>query len=120
MMIKLSEEKAEHAIALILRYGSLISTLIMTLGLSLLLVHGPPRSLSAEKGIRISVLFQGLIRLEPVAIMELGILLLLLTPVFRIVVAVASFALEREYKYVLISLGVLAVVLLSIGFAVEG
>ncbi len=35
-----------------------------------------------------------------------------------VVAAVVSFALEREYKYFLISLGVLAVVLLSIGFAI--
>ncbi len=118
-MLKLSEEKGQQAIALILRYGSKISTLIMAVGIALLLVRGMAPSLTAEKGIGAGILFQKLMRFDPLALTEFGILLLLLTPVFRIAVAVVSFALEREYKYVLISIGVLGVLLLSISFAVR-
>lgn len=118
-MIKLSDPKAHRAIAFVLRYSSQISTLLMGLGLAFLLLRGLSPSLAAEKGIRTAMLFQRLIRFDPVAVTELGILLLLLTPVLRIVVAAISFALERDYKYFLIALGVLAVVLLSIGFAVK-
>ncbi len=39
-----------------------------------------------------------------------GILLLLATPVLRIVVSLFAFAREKEWKYVLISLGVLGIV----------
>ncbi len=93
-------KKPNTAIALTLRYGALASTLVMALGVGLLLMHRP------------------LWRLEPEAVIRAGIILLLLTPVFRIVVAAVGFALERDFRYLLISLGVLAVVLGSIRFAV--
>ena len=113
-----SEDRGRRAIALILRYGSQISTLIMLLGLCLLLLRGPVTSLSGGQRLKLETVFRGLIRLEPVALTEFGILLLLLTPIFRILAAVVSFTLEREYKYVWISLGVLSVVILSIRLAV--
>jgi uncharacterized membrane protein len=57
------------------------------------------------------------LRVDPPAVAELGLLLLLLTPILRIVVAATTFGLERDHKYMFIALGVLAVVMLSIGFA---
>jgi len=119
-MARLSQEKGEHAIAVVLRYGSLISTLIMALGLGLMLLRGPAPSLPAYHRMRLSVFFPMLVRFDPAAVTEFGVLLLLLTPLFRILVAMVSFALERDLKYVLIALGVLAVVLLSISYAIEG
>lgn len=118
-MARFSEERSERAIAGVLRYGSLISTLIMALGLGLMLLRGPATSLAAYHGIRLSVLLPLVVRFDPAALTELGVLLLLLTPLFRILVAMISFALERDLKYVLIALGVLVVVLLSISFAIE-
>lgn len=117
-MTGLSPQRGERAIALVLRYGALISTVIMALGLTLMLLRGPAGSLTFHR-IRPGMLFQKLAQFDPAALTEFGILLLLFTPILRIVVAVISFALERETKYVLISLGVLAVVLVSIGFAIE-
>jgi uncharacterized membrane protein len=119
-MVTIPEETSERVIAWVLRYGSLISTLIMALGVGLMLVRGPAVSLPTYHRIRLSLLFPGLIRFDPAALTEFGILLLLFTPVFRILVAVVTFALERDTKYVLISIGVLAVVLLSISFAIQG
>jgi uncharacterized membrane protein len=119
-MTALTQEKADRAISVVLRYGSLISTVIMTLGLVLMLVHRPARRLAGFHRIHPAELFPLLIRADPAAVTEFGILLLLFTPIFRIVVAVVSFALQRDMKYVLISLGVLLVVLLSISFAIEG
>jgi uncharacterized membrane protein len=118
--VPLSEEKAERAIALALRYGSMASTAIIALGLGLMLWRGLSLPLAGDRGLRLSMLLPKLMRFDPAAVTESGILLLLLTPLFRIIVAGVSFALERDLKYVLISLGVLLVVLLSISFAVEG
>lgn len=42
-----------------------------------------------------------------------GFLILLATPGLRIIVAGIQFLREREYKYVLVSLGVLAIVVLA-------
>jgi uncharacterized membrane protein len=119
-MVTIPEETSERVIAGVLRYGSLISTLTMALGLGLMLVRGPAVSLPVYHRIRLSLLVSGLIRFDPAALTELGILLLLFTPVFRIIVAVVTFALERDAKYVLISLSVLVVVLLSLSLAIQG
>ncbi len=112
-------EKGKRAIALTLRYGSLISTLVMTLGLVLMVARGSAPRLMTATRIRAATILEGLVRFDPAALIEFGIVLLLLTPIFRILVAVISFALERDYKFVLISLGVLAIVLFSISLAVE-
>jgi len=44
---------------------------------------------------------------------KIGMVILLATPVLRIVVAAIQFARERDLKYVLISLGVLGIVVLA-------
>ncbi len=117
-MDKLPQEKAQRAIALTLRYGATASTLIMAIGVALSLLHRPLPSLMGAPTLGRALSFGRLWGLEPQAVTEVGIVFLLLTPVFRIMVATVGFALERDFRYVLISLGVLAVVLVSVGFAV--
>jgi uncharacterized membrane protein len=117
---KLSQEKAELTIALVLRYGSLLATIVMALGLTLFFVRGEITALPQFHRITARHLLTRLIRFDPAAVTESGILLLLFTPIFRILVALVTFALERDYKYVWISLGVLSIVLLSISFAIGG
>jgi uncharacterized membrane protein len=51
--------------------------------------------------------------LDPFLLFYLGILVLMLTPVFRVVIVVVSFSLERDKRFVLISLGVLVILLIS-------
>jgi len=116
-MGSLSGDKGEKAIALVLRYGALVSTLIMALGIAVTLLRGPAGSLAASHRLRPALLLSQLMRLDAAAVTEVGVLLLLLTPIVRIVAAVVTFAIERDTRYVLISLGVLAVISLSIGFA---
>ncbi len=48
---------------------------------------------------------------DPSAIIELGLLLLVATPICRVIFAVLAFAVERDKLYVLVSLTVLAVLL---------
>ena len=47
-------------------------------------------------------------------LMQLGLLLLIATPVARVVMAVVGFALERDRLYVVVSLIVLAILLASL------
>ena len=116
-MARLSEDRAQFAIAAVLRYGSLASTLIMALGLVLILLHRPSALPPLSSPTPIGALLTRALRVDPPAVAELGLLLLLLTPILRIVVAATTFGLERDHKYMFIALGVLAVVMLSIGFA---
>jgi uncharacterized membrane protein len=58
-------------------------------------------------------LLQGIARGDASAIVVLGILLLVATPICRVIFAVIAFAIERDRLYVAISLTVLAVLLLG-------
>jgi uncharacterized membrane protein len=117
MLRQEAEEKAQNAIASVLRYGSMISTAVMALGVTLAMFRGggAARSGAPPPAALIVKIFE----FDPMGIAELGIFFLLLTPVFRVAIAVVAFAIERDHKYVLISSGVLVVVLASIGFALR-
>jgi uncharacterized membrane protein len=114
-----TEQTIERGITRVLRFGALFSTVIMLAGVVLALVQGKPGGQAALNFLRFRDLFPGLLRLDPAAVTELGVLLLLFTPVARIAIAAIGFAAERDMKYMVISLGVLAVVLFSIAFAIE-
>ena len=117
MHMQETEEKARTAIAAVLRYGSLLSALVMAAGVGLALLRGGATALSGESAL--GALLGRVLVLDPLGVTELGILLLLLTPVFRVVIAVIGFAAERDGKFVLVSLGVLAVMLSSIAYALR-
>jgi len=51
---------------------------------------------------------------EPLAIAQLGLLVLLATPIARVAVSVVAFALERDRIYTAITLAVLAILLASV------
>ena len=116
-MTRLPEGKAQAAIAAVLRYGSLVSTLVMALGLVMILVRGLSAYPPLESPAAVGIVLARALRLDAPAISELGLILLLLTPILRIVVAATTFGLERDHKHMFIALGVLAVVVLSIGYA---
>lgn len=118
-MIQLSGEKAQTAIAAVLRYGSLISTLVMAFGLALVLLHRPPLLPPLGSPAAAGLLLSRAVQFDAPAVSEIGVLLLLLTPILRIVVAAVSFGLERDHKHMFIALGVLGVVILSIIYAME-
>lgn len=103
------EEAAVRWISGVLKVGSYGSTLLMLAGVILALfrpVNAAHYSLWDLAG--------HLARLDPTAVMQAGIALLLLTPVGRILVAIVSFARERDYRYVWVSSGVLLIVISSV------
>jgi uncharacterized membrane protein len=52
--------------------------------------------------------------LNPLGLIQLGLLLLIATPVARVVFSVAGFAIERDWMYVVITLLVLLTLLYSL------
>ncbi len=58
-------------------------------------------------------LFKGIIAFRSVSIMELGILLLIATPVLRVLFSVFAFAYEKDYIYVVFTIIVLLVLIFS-------
>ena len=53
-------------------------------------------------------IIHGAAQLEPLAVMQLGVLLLILTPVARVAFSLALFVIKRDWLYVVITLIVLA------------
>lgn len=107
----------------LLKYGVILSTSLIILGTVLTVVERPP-SFPASVGqlvatnygrptLDLSGLSAGLVAGDPGIIIQLGLLILLATPVARVMASVVLFASERDRDYVLITLFVLAVLLAS-------
>lgn len=62
----------------------------------------------------IAAIFAGLKLLDGAAIIQFGTVLLIFTPIARVVFSIFSFLIERDYLYVFIGLLVLAVILYSL------
>jgi uncharacterized membrane protein len=60
------------------------------------------------------ILPRGLTTLRPAALVQVGLVILLLTPVARVVASVVGFALERDWLYVAVTAAVLAILLTSL------
>jgi len=111
--VRTTPQRATAWVAATLKWGSYLSAALMLVGAVLLLGEtdrpiqvGPPMPLRLLPG--------ELLDASPYAVMQAGVLLLLLTPVVRLVMAAISFWLERERRYTLVSLGVLAIILVSV------
>ena len=113
--------RIEIIIGTLLRSGVILAAAVVLFGAVLYLVrhghevqvytafHGEPESLKRPVEI-----FQGVLHLSARAIIQLGLLLLIATPVARVVFSAIAFALERDTMYVFITLFVLAVLLYSL------
>lgn len=111
-----SDQRVEEIIGDLLRAGVIIAALVVLLGGIVYLVRhgaaapnyrvflGEPANLRGVSGIIAeSRSFSGR------GIIQLGLLLLVATPVARVIFSVAAFALQRDRAYVVITLIVLAV-----------
>ncbi len=123
-MRKLNDKQVEEFIGQVLRAGTLISCAVTVLGLFLYLLHNSFKSpdygvFHASKGKLVSLgeLIPSTMRGHPLAIIQLGILLLIATPVARVAFLVGAFALERDRLYVAVSGAVLAILLYSLIFS---
>jgi len=68
----------------------------------------------------VSDIFIGLGHLKGSAIIQFGVLLLIFTPIMRVVFSIFSFLIERDYLYVLIGAFVLCVILFSLSNKLVG
>ncbi len=109
---------ASEVIGWVLQIGVTLSAFLILLGLVLLPTHAG--GLSAERLLAfpqtLLQIWQGLFVARPQSIITLGLLLLIATPVMRIVVSIIAFARERDSVYVVITCMVLGLLLFSIFF----
>jgi len=100
-------------IAFVLRWGSYFSAVFLLVGLGWVMV-APDVPIQAGPPMPLKAVGPQLRSGNPYAVMQLGILLLLATPLTRVVMASVSFWLGGERRYSLMSLAVLAVILLTV------
>lgn len=67
----------------------------------------------------VTSIFSEVLTFKGVAIVQFGLLMLIFTPIARVLMAVVSFFIEKDYLYVAIGLLVLAIIMASLsgGFA---
>jgi len=108
----------------VLRYGVLSALTVTLLGGIILLAKDSQQVVSfstfVEKDQNLFVVFktilQGVKDWNGESIIFLGILLLFLTPALRLLLSLFSFILEKDAMYVVITLIVIAVIILSVSF----
>ena len=102
-------------IAFILRAGVVVSGAIIAVGVLLYYVRvasGAPAPADTIPH-TLPMVTHGLAAGDPVAIITLGLLLLLLTPVVRVAVSIGAFAIEHDWRYVAITTIVLVILIVS-------
>jgi uncharacterized membrane protein len=116
-----NDQRIETIIGNLLRAGVILAAAVVFAGGILYLVrhghetvsystfHGEPEALKSIVGV-----FHGVMALQARAIIQLGLLLLIATPIARVVFSAVAFALEHDYLYVCITLVVLAILLYSL------
>lgn len=117
---KFRDADMQIIIGWILRGGVIISMVVVFIGGVLFIYrHGHsipnyhkftkiPDFISEPKGI-----LQGALNFKGQAIIQLGIILLVATPVLRVIFAAIGFLMEKDYLYVLISVIVLLIITIS-------
>jgi uncharacterized membrane protein len=113
----MTQERFERVISLVLLSGVICSTVLILVGLVTALLFGwggASADASTLDPTDFSDLLPRLQEAQPLAITQLGLIVLMLTPVVRVAVSALGFALERDRVYLLITLAVLAILLLSL------
>jgi uncharacterized membrane protein len=117
----IDDQRIEIIIGNLLRAGVLLAGAVVVLGAIVYLkhhghelpnyngFHGEPKELRTLSGI-----FSGALHGSGRALVQLGLVLLIATPVARVLFSVFAFAAERDWMYVVITLMVLAILLYSL------
>lgn len=118
---KWTDVRVEQIMGNLLRLGVLISAAVVLLGGIMFLFKYGGRSFAYQvfrgepSDLRhVSGILKDAAALRSRGIIQLGLLLLIATPVARVIFSIIAFALERDRTYVVITLLVLAILLFSL------
>lgn len=115
-----SDERVEGILGNLLRIGVIASALIVLSGGMLYLIrdgrqpHPDLHAFEPEQLRNPLHIMREATELRPLGLIMLGLLLLIATPVARVIFSIAAFTLQRDYLYVMFTIFVLAVLLYSL------
>ena len=111
-------------ISRVLKYGVITSTVLLLTGLAMVIVEQPaglPGSVQqlvstnyGKPTLDLGQVLSGAAQGTPIFVIQLGLLVLLATPIARVLASVILFAAERDRTYVAITLIVLGILLVSV------
>ena len=120
---RMSEHEIEQVIGRLLQYGVLLAAAVTLVGGVMLLMHhgSTPASFSAFRGepphLRsLTAIVSGAFSGGATSVVQLGLLLLIATPVARVAFTLVAFAIQRDRLYVLVTTIVLALLLYGLLF----
>ena len=115
-----AEENVYAGVYRVLLGGMIVSSALFAVGLALALLH-PQHYPLGEDWVRshyhLSIIWQGLKTFDPFTLMLVATALLILTPVLRVVVSIWAFAVDRDWKYVVVTSIVFVVIVMSVVLA---
>jgi uncharacterized membrane protein len=109
----------------VLRFGVIISAIVISLGFLIFVFrysslsaapyiqYNPGKAPHGDFSVSLSGILSGLSSFNPYSIIELGLLILLATPVSRVFLSIVLFHLEGDKRYVYITLAVFLILLFS-------
>lgn len=117
---EITDKDIEQLLGSVLRWGVLLSMAVVTFGGAIYLYrHGHDVSdyktfkNQPDFTIQLKAIFGGIFDFRGRAIIQFGIILLIATPVARVLLSAISFAAEKDYLYVAIAVIVLAIITVS-------
>ena len=97
--------------------GMIVSNVLFAIGIVLALIHPQFFPLSASwvsEQYRAKLVFHGLIHGQPTSYFLLGTLLLILTPVARVIVSIYAFWVDHDLKYVAVTGTVFIIMIITV------
>ncbi len=115
----MTAEQFRALVSGVLIVGVVASAILITAGFVSSLIVGWDGSLlgspdGAKAATDFSGAFSGLLKLRPLGMAQVGLLVLVATPVVRVLASVVGFSLEGDHLYAAITLGVLVILLVSL------
>lgn len=116
-----SDEHVELFIGNLLRWGVILAAVVTTIGGVIFLAlhggsladyhvfHGQPDALTS-----VAAVARNAYRLDPTAIIQLGLLLLIATPITRVALSLLAFIKQHDHTYIVVTTIVLALLLYSL------
>ncbi len=111
------EHQVEHLVHYVLRVGVSASAILLMAGLSLVLIRGTPRP---EVAPPLSEILRQAFMANGVDLIYLGLLLLMITPVVRVMMLIYGYARIGWWRFALISLLVLLLLCTGLALGIKG
>lgn len=116
----MTESRMERLMAIVLAIGVAVSALLVGFGFAASLLVGWSGSLTGASPPSVAstdfaLLAERLVALQPLALVQAGLVVLIATPVLRVAVTAIGFWRQRDRLYVALTLLVLALLLISLG-----